>query len=171
MCLSCGASHPAVPVVADNDLVASPFTAGQREERYCGPCCRPTIHEFSARPVAPLRSPNDFSSPAPRVAGHQVVASDFIVGTVVATQPSSSSAASSRLPDVGQLSDDELERLRQAVDNELAARRKCVVCFEMPKTVIFYPCKHQCCCRGCAPRVDHCPVCRSTIGDRISPFA
>eukprot|EP00929_Paragymnodinium_shiwhaense_P103753 TRINITY_DN67476_c0_g1_i2.p1 TRINITY_DN67476_c0_g1~~TRINITY_DN67476_c0_g1_i2.p1 ORF type:complete len:469 (-),score=62.58 TRINITY_DN67476_c0_g1_i2:144-1550(-) len=36
----------------------------------------------------------------------------------------------------------------------------CVVCFEAPRGVLLEPCRHVCCCKACAERLEQCPMCR-----------
>mmetsp|Transcript_26549 Transcript_26549/g.74978 ORF Transcript_26549/g.74978 Transcript_26549/m.74978 type:complete len:375 (-) Transcript_26549:93-1217(-) len=44
--------------------------------------------------------------------------------------------------------------------------RRCKVCFEARRTVVFEPCGHLVCCALCAVAVCHCPICRSPIRRR-----
>ncbi|PSN33497.1 E3 ubiquitin-protein ligase LRSAM1 [Blattella germanica] len=44
---------------------------------------------------------------------------------------------------------------------------ECVVCMEEKCEVIFVPCGHMCCCIKCAEMVSDCPLCRSTIEQKI----
>ena len=48
----------------------------------------------------------------------------------------------------------------------------CVVCCEKEKSCLFLPCKHLCCCEGCATdrRLTQCPICRKDIDDTVSIF-
>eukprot|EP01016_Furgasonia_blochmanni_P031550 TRINITY_DN3258_c0_g1_i1.p1 TRINITY_DN3258_c0_g1~~TRINITY_DN3258_c0_g1_i1.p1 ORF type:complete len:213 (+),score=28.98 TRINITY_DN3258_c0_g1_i1:62-640(+) len=45
---------------------------------------------------------------------------------------------------------------------------KCIICFEMPRNILFAPCNHLATCKDCAPKVNKCPVCRQYILDRKS---
>ena len=42
---------------------------------------------------------------------------------------------------------------------------ECVICLAEKSTQIFNPCRHMCCCSGCAEQVlqSGCPMCRATI--------
>lgn len=45
---------------------------------------------------------------------------------------------------------------------------ECVICLDLKCEVIFLPCGHLCCCSGCASMVSSdCPMCRSTIHEKI----
>jgi len=37
----------------------------------------------------------------------------------------------------------------------------CVVCLEAPREILLLPCRHVCCCRACADRMERCPMCRA----------
>jgi len=42
--------------------------------------------------------------------------------------------------------------------------KKCVICYENPKTTMIEPCRHYCLCEECAKKVSNeCPVCRTII--------
>eukprot|EP00927_Polykrikos_kofoidii_P078482 TRINITY_DN75302_c0_g1_i1.p1 TRINITY_DN75302_c0_g1~~TRINITY_DN75302_c0_g1_i1.p1 ORF type:complete len:362 (-),score=65.67 TRINITY_DN75302_c0_g1_i1:51-1136(-) len=43
----------------------------------------------------------------------------------------------------------------------------CIVCSELPKEVLFLPCRHLCACERCAPQLAICPICRGSIGERV----
>eukprot|EP01061_Rhynchopus_euleeides_P045861 TRINITY_DN8451_c0_g1_i1.p1 TRINITY_DN8451_c0_g1~~TRINITY_DN8451_c0_g1_i1.p1 ORF type:complete len:329 (+),score=34.19 TRINITY_DN8451_c0_g1_i1:83-988(+) len=43
---------------------------------------------------------------------------------------------------------------------------RCALCNEFPKTVIFKPCLHQCCCSKCAVKRKVCPVCNEAITEK-----
>ncbi|KAL7834707.1 hypothetical protein SRHO_G00289540 [Serrasalmus rhombeus] len=44
---------------------------------------------------------------------------------------------------------------------------ECVVCMEAGCQVVFLPCGHVCCCQVCGDALHSCPLCRSTISQRI----
>lgn len=44
---------------------------------------------------------------------------------------------------------------------EKPAALACVVCLEAPRTILLMPCRHVCCCKDCAERLDRCPMCRT----------
>lgn len=44
---------------------------------------------------------------------------------------------------------------------------ECVVCMETGAQVIFLPCGHVCCCQVCSDALQSCPLCRSSISQRI----
>lgn len=44
---------------------------------------------------------------------------------------------------------------------------ECVVCMETGAQVIFLPCGHVCCCQVCNDALQNCPLCRSSISQRI----
>lgn len=45
----------------------------------------------------------------------------------------------------------------------------CVVCWQGPREIAFFPCGHTCCCHDCAARLQdesptlHCPLCRERV--------
>uniref|UniRef100_A0A8C6KJ57 Leucine rich repeat and sterile alpha motif containing 1 n=1 Tax=Nothobranchius furzeri TaxID=105023 RepID=A0A8C6KJ57_NOTFU len=47
---------------------------------------------------------------------------------------------------------------------------ECVVCMETGPQVIFLPCGHVCCCQVCSDALQGCPLCRSSIAQRIRLF-
>lgn len=55
----------------------------------------------------------------------------------------------------------EINDLKESKEKEL-----CDICYENPKSVIFYPCKHYVCCDRCSSKVIYtkqCPICRAEI--------
>jgi len=42
-----------------------------------------------------------------------------------------------------------------------ASSLACVVCLEAPREILLLPCRHVCCCKACADRLERCPVCRA----------
>lgn len=48
------------------------------------------------------------------------------------------------------------------------ASTDCIICFSGPKTILFEPCMHLCCCLECASNISltQCPVCRTAIQQR-----
>jgi len=44
---------------------------------------------------------------------------------------------------------------------------ECVVCMEKKSEIIFLPCGHLCCCLGCEPGLEVCPLCRVPIVQRV----
>ncbi|CAL8276336.1 unnamed protein product [Merluccius merluccius] len=44
---------------------------------------------------------------------------------------------------------------------------ECVVCMESGSQVIFLPCGHVCCCQVCSDALVNCPLCRTTISQRV----
>ncbi|XP_024534818.1 kinesin-like protein KIN-7K, chloroplastic [Selaginella moellendorffii] len=47
----------------------------------------------------------------------------------------------------------------------------CKVCFEAATAAVLLPCRHFCLCQPCAVACTECPLCRSSISDRIVTFA
>ena len=69
--------------------------------------------------------------------------------------------------------------------SDRAAHQRCVICMDAAVQVVFMPCRHMACCNGCSDRLFsnaqartvhwrrasmQCPVCRSNVTRRISPF-
>ncbi|PIN04884.1 Kinesin-like protein [Handroanthus impetiginosus] len=46
----------------------------------------------------------------------------------------------------------------------------CKVCFESPSAAMLLPCRHFCLCKSCSLACSECPICRTTIADRIFAF-
>ncbi|XP_042002827.1 kinesin-like protein KIN-7D, mitochondrial isoform X3 [Salvia splendens] len=46
----------------------------------------------------------------------------------------------------------------------------CKVCFESPTATMLLPCRHFCLCKSCSLACSECPICRTSIGDRIFAF-
>ncbi|XP_026470111.1 E3 ubiquitin-protein ligase MIB1-like isoform X2 [Ctenocephalides felis] len=44
---------------------------------------------------------------------------------------------------------------------------ECLVCSDMKRDTIFFPCTHVSCCYTCAPRIKKCLICRENVGNRI----
>uniref|UniRef100_A0A7S0FYF1 RING-type domain-containing protein n=1 Tax=Pyrodinium bahamense TaxID=73915 RepID=A0A7S0FYF1_9DINO len=66
-----------------------------------------------------------------------------------------------------QKDDDSCSSLRKAymakTRNSLRSKASslaCVVCLEAPREILLLPCRHVCCCKACADRLERCPVCR-----------
>ena len=60
-----------------------------------------------------------------------------------------------------------LEQKEQTARSE---RINCAVCMSEPRAVAYVPCGHVACCRGCAPKVDACPLCKRSVTQRVSIF-
>ncbi|KAF7841027.1 kinesin-like protein KIN-7D, mitochondrial [Senna tora] len=46
----------------------------------------------------------------------------------------------------------------------------CKVCFESPTAAILLPCRHFCLCKSCSLACFECPICRTSIADRLFAF-
>ena len=57
-------------------------------------------------------------------------------------------------------------RLSEKPSTFYATPAQCIVCFNKREFVGFRPCLHAAVCRVCAPRFQHCPVCRHAIDKR-----
>jgi len=49
-------------------------------------------------------------------------------------------------------------------------QKLCVVCLVENKNMLLMPCKHLCMCSKCAVGLDECPICRTTVEERVSVF-
>ncbi|XP_059479997.1 uncharacterized protein LOC132199363 [Neocloeon triangulifer] len=47
---------------------------------------------------------------------------------------------------------------------------ECCICMDARKEVLFMPCKHIACCRGCAEGIQLCPICRVPIESSTDVF-
>jgi hypothetical protein len=57
-----------------------------------------------------------------------------------------------------------IQRQSGMVSNE------CCVCLEFAYSVLFIPCSHLCCCTPCARELDHCPLCRVLVENRVAVY-
>jgi hypothetical protein len=48
--------------------------------------------------------------------------------------------------------------------------RRCVICLDEDKEIMFEPCRHVSTCRICAETVHACPVCRVACEDKVQLF-
>ncbi|KAK4258579.1 hypothetical protein QN277_005015 [Acacia crassicarpa] len=69
-------------------------------------------------------------------------------------------------------------RMQEMKDKELkslgngdANSHVCKVCFESPTAAILLPCRHFCLCKSCSLACHECPICRTSIADRLFAFA
>eukprot|EP01133_Synstelium_polycarpum_P013224 gene13224-15535_t len=46
----------------------------------------------------------------------------------------------------------------------------CAVCTDRPPNIVLLPCRHNVLCSTCSPVLSRCPMCRSTIEERIETF-
>ena len=57
--------------------------------------------------------------------------------------------------------------------NLLSERNLCVICQDAQKTILLRPCNHYCLCGNCASNVTavrRCPLCNTTITERITVY-
>lgn len=55
-------------------------------------------------------------------------------------------------------------------NHDAITQMECVVCRNVKKSILFFPCKHMMACQACAPLCQTCPVCRDNIVDRVQVF-
>ena len=67
--------------------------------------------------------------------------------------------------DVERVLSDAIKNMKIYEDNTTT---DCAVCLAADKEVVFIPCGHYYTCGGCAVLLKTCPICRSTITDRIN---
>lgn len=61
----------------------------------------------------------------------------------------------------------------QAVQEHLqeeASQNLCCVCVDAPPNIVLLPCRHKQLCLLCAKNVVRCPICRSTISERMEVY-
>lgn len=51
-----------------------------------------------------------------------------------------------------------------------AAGGDCIICLSLPARIAINPCGHMCTCQSCSLKIDKCPVCRGTIGQRLCVY-
>lgn len=54
---------------------------------------------------------------------------------------------------------------------ELKEEKKCVICVDKPKSIIFLPCGYLVSCEECAKILERCPICRRSIKTKEKFFA
>lgn len=68
-----------------------------------------------------------------------------------------------------------VSKVRTARDQVLARQHSenslCCVCRDREKTILMLPCRHLCACAFCSASLGACPVCRSTIREKIGVFS
>lgn len=72
------------------------------------------------------------------------------------------------------ISDAELDQVAKFLTDERTKRNElklCVVCLDKVHEVLFQPCNHLKCCKGCAKELDRCPFCREVISNRVNIFS
>lgn len=69
--------------------------------------------------------------------------------------------------------EEQIEQLQK----ELTAERDkhtCIICFDRPRSMIIYPCRHMCICEECSANwfteLQRCPLCRRTVLDVFHVF-
>ncbi|EFJ37428.1 hypothetical protein SELMODRAFT_77786 [Selaginella moellendorffii] len=67
--------------------------------------------------------------------------------------------------------DKETDDLKALLYDEDKHAHVCKVCFEAATAAVLLPCRHFCLCQPCAVACTECPLCRSSISDRIVTFA
>lgn len=55
---------------------------------------------------------------------------------------------------------------------ELEREKECSVCLASPRTVLFLPCRHSCCCFDCgmSAALTKCTICREPIANKVEIF-
>eukprot|EP00808_Paulinella_micropora_P021048 g20567.t1 len=66
--------------------------------------------------------------------------------------------------------DEQLALLNRQTIEEINKRKQCAVCMAQNACIVFLPCRHMKTCDGCSQQLTHCPLCRSSIEDKIKPF-
>jgi hypothetical protein len=62
----------------------------------------------------------------------------------------------------------------EKIHEDIRGRNLCVICQDAQKTILLRPCNHYCLCGNCAfnvTAVRSCPLCNTTITERITVFA
>jgi len=54
--------------------------------------------------------------------------------------------------------------------DQLKDQNTCVICAVNAPNVVILPCRHSSFCTGCISKLEKCPICRSTIANRIEIF-
>ncbi|KAF7810847.1 kinesin-like protein KIN-7D, mitochondrial [Senna tora] len=62
------------------------------------------------------------------------------------------------------------EKELKNLGNGEANSHVCKVCFESPTAAILLPCRHFCLCKSCSLACSECPICRTSIADRLFAF-
>lgn len=59
-----------------------------------------------------------------------------------------------------------LEEVRRQGE-EQGELRRCCICLDAERHVLFLPCRHVCCCRDCAASLESCPIDRARVVQKI----
>jgi hypothetical protein len=67
---------------------------------------------------------------------------------------------------------DRIVKAKEVASSNIDDVRKCVICRENPKSVLFMDCRHLCVCKDCGHLnvLVQCPLCRQIIRERINVF-
>ena len=67
---------------------------------------------------------------------------------------------------------DRIIKAKDVASSNLGDARKCVICRENPKSVLFMDCRHLCVCTDCGHLhvLVHCPLCREIVREKINVF-
>jgi hypothetical protein len=66
--------------------------------------------------------------------------------------------------------------ISKKVNEALKVERLCNICYQNPKSIVFFPCRHICCCSECAAKVhipdtpSKCILCSATITSSFSVY-
>jgi hypothetical protein len=66
--------------------------------------------------------------------------------------------------------------ISKKVNEALKVERLCNICYQNPKSIVFFPCRHICCCSECAAKVhipntdSKCILCNTTITSSFSVY-
>lgn len=63
---------------------------------------------------------------------------------------------------IGETANITIDKIYENEENE-----DCIICMSCPKNIVFTPCFHFYCCDICSNKVSNCPICRSTITQKI----
>ena len=71
------------------------------------------------------------------------------------------------------------EEIQKCLDQEqkdLIENLQCCVCQDQKKTILLLPCRHLCICQTCSDatgtsKLSKCPVCRSTIVEKLKVYS
>jgi hypothetical protein len=81
-----------------------------------------------------------------------------------------------RPKEMSDMTDDGLRKVRETLEASLRAvetvvqmkkNGSCPMCNEKHRNMLFIPCRHNSCCSACGETVQECPVCNTSVTDRI----
>jgi len=65
---------------------------------------------------------------------------------------------------------DDLQQQLHETEQAHDEATSCSICYNSTRSAAFLPCSHLACCKDCSTEVNECPLCRTTITQRMDVF-